>query len=150
MFIHNFNPVLIDLYFIEIRWYSLAYIFGIIFGWIYAKRIIKYLKKNKTINYFQNEDFDNFIPYLIIGIILGGRIGYVFFYNLDYYFQNPLEIFYVWKGGMSFHGGLIGVVCTTIYYTNKKNINVFSYLDILACVAPIGLFLGRISKDDSI
>ena len=146
MFIHNFNPVFIDLHFIEIRWYSLAYIFGIIGGWMYAKRIIKNIKINSNLSYLKLKDFDDFIPYLIIGIIVGGRLGYVFIYNLEYYIKNFQEILYIWQGGMSFHGGLMGVIFATIIYAKKKSIRTFIYLDILACVAPIGFFLGRISN----
>ncbi len=146
MFIHNFDPVLIDLHIFEVRWYSLAYIIGILFGWFYAKKIIKHLKTNNNLNYLRVNDFDDFIPYLVIGIILGGRLGYVLIYNIDYYLKNLHEIFYVWKGGMSFHGGLIGIIIVTIVFTSKKKINTFNYLDIIACVAPIGLFLGRISN----
>ena len=85
MFVHNFDPVLIDLYSIEIRWYSLAYIFGIIIGWIYAKKIIQKIKYNSAYHYLKTNDFDEFIPYLVIGIIFGGRLGYVIIYNYNYY-----------------------------------------------------------------
>ena len=146
MFTHNFDPVLIDLYIVEVRWYSLAYIFGILVGWIYAKKIIKRLKTNSNLSYLEIKDFDDFIPYLVIGIILGGRLGYVLIYNFDYYIKNLHEIFYVWKGGMSFHGGLIGIIIATIVFTSIKKIYTFIYLDIIACVTPIGLFLGRISN----
>ncbi len=146
MFTHNFDPVLIDLYIFEVRWYSLAYIFGILLGWIYAKKIIKRLKTNSSLNYLKIKDFDDFIPYLVIGIILGGRLGYVLIYNFDYYIKNLHEIFYVWNGGMSFHGGLIGIVIATIIFSRIRKIYTFIYLDIIACVTPIGLFLGRISN----
>ena len=146
MFTHNFDPILIDLYIIEVRWYSLAYIFGILVGWIYAKKIIKHLKTNSSLNYLNIKDFDDFIPYLVIGIILGGRLGYVLIYNFDYYIKNLHEIFYVWNGGMSFHGGLIGIIIATIIFTRIRKIYTFIYLDIISCVAPIGLFLGRISN----
>ena len=146
MFTHNFDPVLIDLYIVEVRWYSLAYIFGILVGWIYAKKIIKRLKTNSSLSYLEIKDFDDFIPYLVIGIILGGRLGYVLIYNFDYYIKNLHEIFYVWKGGMSFHGGLIGMIIATIVFTSIRKIYTFIYLDIISCVAPIGLFLGRISN----
>ena len=146
MFIHNFDPILIDLYIIEVRWYSLAYIFGILVGWIYAKKIIKHLKTNSSLNYLNIKDFDEFIPYLVIGIILGGRLGYVLIYNFDYYIKNLHEIFYVWHGGMSFHGGLIGIIIATIIFTRIRKIYTFIYLDIISCVAPIGLFLGRIAN----
>ena len=146
MFTHNFDPVLIDLYIVEVRWYSLAYIFGILIGWIYAKKIIKRLKTNSSLNDLKIKDFDDLIPYLVIGIILGGRLGYVLIYNFDYYIKNLHEIFYIWNGGMSFHGGLIGIIVTTIIFTSIKKIHTFIYLDIISCVAPIGLFLGRISN----
>ena len=146
MFTHNIDPVLIDLYIFEIRWYSLAYIFGILLGWLYAKNIIKRLKSNSSLSYLDTKDFDDFILYLIVGIILGGRVGYVLVYNFDYYIKNLHEIFYVWNGGMSFHGGLIGVILSTIFFTRIKKIDTFIYLDIIACVAPIGLFLGRIAN----
>ena len=146
MFTHNFDPVLIDLYLFEVRWYSLAYIFGILFGWFYSRKIIKYLKTNDILNYLKVKDFDDFIPHLVVGMILGGRLGYVFIYNFDYYLKNLHEIFYVWRGGMSFHGGLIGIIVATIFFTKKKKINTFIYLDIISCVAPIGLFFGRIAN----
>ena len=146
MFIHNFDPVLIDLYIFQVRWYSLAYIFGIFFGWFYAKKIIQNLKTSNSFNYLQVNDFDELIPYLVIGIVLGGRLGYVLIYNFDYYVKNLHEIFYVWKGGMSFHGGLIGIIIATITFTKLRKISTFIYLDIVACVTPIGLFLGRISN----
>ena len=88
MFTHNIDPVLIDLYILEIRWYSLAYIFGILFGWLYAKNIIKRLKSNSSLSYLDIKDFDDFILYLVVGIILGGRVGYVLVYNFDYVLAN--------------------------------------------------------------
>ena len=146
MLTHNFDPVLIDLYIFEVRWYSLAYIFGILIGWIYAKKIIKRLKTNSSLNYLEIKDFDDFIPYLVIGIILGGRLGYVLIYNFNYYIKNLNEIFYVWQGGMSFHGGLIGVIIATSIFSKIKRINFLNFTDIIACTAPIGLFLGRIAN----
>jgi phosphatidylglycerol:prolipoprotein diacylglycerol transferase len=146
MFIHNFDPVLIDLYIFEIRWYSLAYIFGILFGWIYANKIIKHLKTNTGSSYLETKDFDEFIPYLVIGIILGGRLGYVLIYNFNYYIINLHEIFYVWQGGMSFHGGLIGIIIATSIFSKIKRINFLNFTDIIACAAPIGLFFGRIAN----
>jgi len=146
MFIHNFDPVLFDFHIFQLRWYSLAYFVGIIAGWIYAKKIINYVKNGDNLNHLKTKDFDNFITYLVIGIILGGRLGYVLIYNFNYYIKNLHEIFYLWHGGMSFHGGLLGVIVATIIFTSKRNINTFTYLDIISCVAPIGLFLGRISN----
>ena len=139
MFINNFDPVAFQIFSFEIRWYSLAYIFGIIFGWLYCKK--KLIKDEKVLNLF-----DNLITYLIIGIILGGRLGYVIFYNLEYYLNNFFEILMIWHGGMSFHGGLIGVILATIIFSKKHKINSYIFLDLIALVAPIGLFLGRIAN----
>ena len=139
MFINNFDPVAFQIFSFEIRWYSLAYIFGIIFGWFYCKK--KLIKDEKILNLF-----DDLIAYLIIGIILGGRLGYVIFYNLEYYLNNFYEILMIWKGGMSFHGGLIGVILTTVIFSKKHKISSYIFLDLIALVAPIGIFLGRIAN----
>ena len=139
MFINNFDPVAFHLFSLEIRWYSLSYIFGIIFGWIYCKR---YLIKNHNILKL----FDDLISYLIIGIILGGRLGYIIFYNPIYYSKNLSEIFMIWNGGMSFHGGVLGVIVATYLFGRKNKINYFIFLDLIAMAAPIGIFLGRITN----
>ena len=145
MIVHNFDPTLIDFGIIQIRWYSLAYIFGILLGWWYGKIIIK--KQISPDNYkIYLSKFDDLIGYLIIGIIVGGRLGYVFFYDLSFYLDNILEIFKIWKGGMSFHGGLIGVAVSTYFFANKRNLNYKIYFDTICCVAPIGLFLGRVAN----
>ena len=112
MFINNFDPVALSIFSLEIRWYSLAYIFGIIFGWIYCKKLIK---DENILNLF-----DNYITYLIVGIILGGRLGYVVFYNLNFYINNPFEILMIWNGGMSFHGALIGIIISSYLFSKKK------------------------------
>ena len=139
MFINNFDPVAFQIFSFEIRWYSLAYIFGIIFGWLYCKKNL--IKDKKLLNLF-----DDLIAYLIIGIILGGRLGYIIFYNLEYYLDNFFEILMIWNGGMSFHGGLIGVILATVLFSKKHKINSYIFLDLIALVAPIGLFLGRIAN----
>ena len=139
MFINNFDPVAIEIFSLEIRWYSLAYIFGILFGWFVAKKIFI---TNEDIN----KKFDDYITYLIIGIILGGRIGYILFYNLEFYSNNLIDIFKIWEGGMSFHGGLIGVIIASIIFGKRNNQDPFLYMDIVALVAPIGIFFGRISN----
>ena len=139
MFINNFDPVAIQLFALEIKWYSLSYILGILAGWYLAKNI--FINDDKL-----NKKFDDFITYLIIGIILGGRLGYVIFYNFNYYTNNIIDIFKFWQGGMSFHGGLIGVIISSIWYSKKNNQNSFSYLDIISLVAPIGIFFGRIAN----
>ncbi len=145
MYIHDLNPILINFGFFEIRWYSLAYIFGILIGWWIAKKIIVLKAENRAIT-FDIKKFDDLISYIIISIVLGGRLGYVIFYNSSYYFDNPLETFKIWQGGMSFHGALIGVIFGTYLFANKVKINLFFFLDVIACVAPIGIFFGRIAN----
>ena len=139
MIINNFDPVALEIFSLEIRWYSLAYIAGILLGWLIAKKL--FLKNSEI-----NKNFDDYITYLIIGIILGGRIGYVLFYNFEFYINNLLDILKVWEGGMSFHGGVIGIVITSVLFAKKNNQNTFLYLDIVALVAPIGIFFGRIAN----
>ena len=139
MFINNFDPVAFQVFSLEIRWYSLSYIFGIIFAWIYCKK--KLIKDEKLLILF-----DDLLTYLIIGIILGGRVGYVVLYNFNYYIENPSEILIIWNGGMSFHGGLLGVILATILFSKKHKLNPFIFLDLISLVAPIGLFLGRIAN----
>jgi len=145
MYIHDLNPVLINFGFFEIRWYSLAYIFGILIGWWIAKKIIIFKVKNKNV-VFDVKIFDDLVSYIIISIILGGRIGYIIFYNFSYYFTNPLDIFKIWQGGMSFHGALIGVVLGTYIFAKKAKINLFFFLDVIGVVAPIGIFFGRVAN----
>ena len=145
MYIHNFDPVLFNLGFFEIRWYSLAYILGILIGWWYGKKIFCYRVLNqKDLNVKAN--FDDLITYIIISLIIGGRLGYVIFYNFNFYLDNPVEILMLWHGGMSFHGGLLGVIIGTSLFAKNKNIKSLFLLDIIACVAPIGLFFGRIAN----
>ena len=139
MFTNNFDPVAIEIFSLEIRWYSLAYFVGILFGWFVAKKLFI---KNEDIN----KKFDDYIAYLVIGIILGGRIGYIIFYNLEFYLNNLIDIFKIWEGGMSFHGGLIGIIIASIIFGKRNNQNSFLYMDIVALVAPIGIFFGRLSN----
>ena len=145
MYTHNLDPVLFDFGFLVVRWYSLAYIFGILIGWWLGKRII--LKRFQNLNFnFDIKEFDNLITYIIISMLLGGRIGYVIFYNFGYYISNPFDIIKVWEGGMSFHGALVGIIFGTYWFSIKKNIPTFFLLDIIAFVAPIGIFFGRIAN----
>ena len=145
MYTHNLDPVMFNFGFFEIRWYSLAYIFGIIIGWLYGKKIIE-RKYTFTQGKPYLKNFDDLITYLIISLIIGGRLGYVLFYNFEYYFVNPIDIFKIWEGGMSFHGGMIGIIIGTYFFASKKNLKTFFLLDIIACVAPIGIFFGRIAN----
>tara|TARA_Y100000992_G_scaffold196725_1_gene133829 strand:+ start:2282 stop:3064 length:783 start_codon:yes stop_codon:yes gene_type:complete len=139
MFINNFDPVAIQFFSIEIRWYSLAYIAGILIGWILSKKIFI---SNKDIG----DKFDDFVTYLIIAIIIGGRLGYVLFYNYSYYSNNLLDIFKIWQGGMSFHGGLLGVIIVSVWFAKKNDQSAYNYLDIISLVSPIGIFFGRIAN----
>ena len=145
MIVHNFDPVFIDFGIIEIRWYSLAYIFGILFGWWYGKRLIKKQLEKKLIDLYTLK-YDDLVTYIIIGVIVGGRLGYVLFYNFNFYLENFFEIFKIWKGGMSFHGGFIGVALSILIFSKKNYLNYHIYFDNISAVAPIGLFLGRISN----
>ena len=145
MYIHSLDPILLDFGFISIRWYSLAYIFGIIIGWWLGKKIIKSLFLRVKFK-FDLKEFDDLITYLVISIVLGGRLGYILFYNLKYYISNPVDIIKVWEGGMSFHGALIGIILGTYIFSLKKNISTFFFLDVIACVSPIGIFFGRMAN----
>ena len=145
MFTHNLDPVLFNFGLISIRWYSVAYIAGILIGWWLGKKIIT--KRFQYIGHqFNLKIFDDLITYLIVSIIVGGRIGYVIFYNIEYFFLNPLDIIKIWEGGMSFHGALVGIIFGTYLYSVKKNISSIFLLDIIACVSPIGIFFGRIAN----
>ena len=139
MFINNFDPVAFQVFSLDIRWYSLSYIFGLIFGWIYCQKIL--IKDN-----LKKKLFDDYILYIIIGIIIGGRLGYVIIYNPIYYIENLKEILMIWNGGMSFHGALIGITISTIIFCKKNNENIFYFLDLVSLSAPIGIFFGRISN----
>ena len=139
MFINNFDPVAFNFFALEIRWYSLSYIFGIILAWVYCKRFL--IKDERELKLF-----DDLISFLIIGIIVGGRLGYVIFYNPIYYLKNPIEILMLWNGGMSFHGGTLGVIFATYLFSKKNKNNSFIFLDLIAMSAPIGIFLGRIAN----
>ncbi len=145
MYIHNLDPIIFNLGFLSLRWYSVAYILGIIIGWWYGKKILSQICLNNNIN-FKISLFDDYISYVIISIILGGRIGYILFYNLEFYLLNPLEVFFIWKGGMSFHGGLLGIIIATIFFSKKNNLDKLIIFDVVSCVAPIGIFLGRMAN----
>lgn len=145
MYTHNLDPILLDFGLLVIRWYSLAYIFGIIIGWYLGKKIIGHILNSTNLK-FNINNFDDLISYLIISIIIGGRLGYVIFYNLEYYISNPFDIFKVWEGGMSFHGALIGVIIGTHLFSIKKRVPTFFFLDVISCVSPIGIFFGRLAN----
>ena len=125
MYFHNLDPIIFNLGIISLRWYSLAYILGILLGWWIGKKIILYKSNSQEMP--SKEDFDDFISYIIIAIILGGRLGYVLLYNFSFYLKNPIDIFKIWEGGMSFHGALIGVVIATYYFSNSEKRSLKSF-----------------------
>ena len=137
----NINPIAVDLGLVKISWYALSYVAGILTSWYLIIKIIK-MKKIKISNKIVNELISN----CMIGIILGGRLGYVTFYNPEYYFNNLIEIFKIWNGGMSFHGGFIGVILAIIYSSRTLKIPIMLFSDLVATVSPIGLFFGRIAN----
>lgn len=141
IYVHNLNPVALDLFNLKIYWYSLAYFFGFIISIHYAKYIIR-----KNDFSFKLSLIDDFLVWAVIGVILGGRLGYVLFYNFSYYLDNTSEIYKIWNGGMSFHGGLLGMVVALLLFTIKSKINFFMFANIIAGCAPIGIFFGRIAN----
>ena len=141
-----FDPVAIWLGPFAIRWYALAYIGGIVFGWIYARSLVKSEKLWGGPAPITLPQLDDFILWVTVGIILGGRTGYVLFYNLPFFLQNPVKIFELWEGGMSFHGGFMGCVIAVIWFARSNRVPILSLGDITTAVGPIGLFLGRIAN----
>ena len=135
------DPIALELGPLVIRWYSLAYIAGILLGWRYMLRLT-----DRTDGAISREHIDDFIVWATLGIVLGGRLGYVLFYRPDYYFANPLEIPAMWKGGMSFHGGMLGVFTAILLFTRKRAIRFLCFADLVCAAAPIGLFFGRIAN----
>lgn len=141
-----FNPVAVAIGPVVIRWYALAYIVGIVMGWIYARALIKREKLWGGPAPVSLIQFDDFILWVTLGIILGGRTGEVLFWNFAYYSAHPLEIFQLWNGGMSFHGGYLGCVVAVIAFALTQRISILSLGDLTCAVAPIGIFLGRVAN----
>jgi phosphatidylglycerol---prolipoprotein diacylglyceryl transferase len=141
-----FDPVAISIGPIAIRWYALAYIGGIVLGWIYARALLKNERLWGGPAPIPLVQFDDFILWVTVGIIGGGRIGYVLFYNPAFFIQHPAEIFELWKGGMSFHGGFLGCVAAVMLFCRKNDLPILSLGDITTAVAPIGIFLVRLTN----
>jgi phosphatidylglycerol:prolipoprotein diacylglycerol transferase len=137
----NIDPVLFSFGPIVIRWYALAYIVGLLVGWRYMRALANRPPANA-----RPEDVDDFLVWTTLAVVLGGRLGYVLFYNPGYYLANPLSALALWQGGMSFHGGLLGVVVVTVWFARRRGIALLPFADALACVAPIGLLLGRLAN----
>jgi phosphatidylglycerol:prolipoprotein diacylglycerol transferase len=142
----NFDPILISIGPFAIRWYALAYIFGILLGWVYARYLIKRERLWGGPAPLTVTDFDDYIVWVTLGIILGGRIGYVLFYNPAHFAAHPLEIVQVWTGGMSFHGGFIGCVLAVVLFARRRGISILSLGDLTCAAGPIGICLGRIAN----
>jgi len=141
-----FDPILVQIGPFAIRWYALAYILGILLGWLYARALIRIERLWGGPAPMRAVDFDDFVLWVTLGIILGGRIGYVLFYNPAYFAAHPFEILELWKGGMSFHGGFTGCVLAVMLFGLRRGIPMLSLGDITCAVGTIGLFLGRIAN----
>ena len=141
MYIHNLDPIAFKIFNFSIYWYSLSYLFGFIFSFFYAKFLIQkgYVKLNFSY-------FEDFLSWAVVSVIIGGRLGYIFFYNLNFYLENPLFILKIWEGGMSFHGGLLGLIFSIFLYSKLKKIDFIELSNLVSACAPFGLFLGRIAN----
>lgn len=137
----NIDPVLIEFGPLVIRWYAVAYIIGLVGGWAYVRWLAKQPPYPMT-----QIDADDFLVWATFGVVAGGRLGYVLFYKPLYYLNAPHEIFYLWHGGMSFHGGMLGVVIAIILFTRRKKLSLLAFGDAICCTVPIGLFTGRIAN----
>ena len=135
------DPVLIEIGPFAIRWYALAYIAGLLIGWRYCVGMTR-----RPPPVLDAAALDDFLVWVTLGVVLGGRIGYVLFYNFGYYLQHPIEALKIWTGGMSFHGGAIGVVLAMFLFTRLRKIDFLRLGDMLVCAVPIGLFLGRLAN----
>jgi phosphatidylglycerol:prolipoprotein diacylglycerol transferase len=136
-----FPPFAVGPLTIAIRWYAIAYIAGLLIGWRYCL-----LLADRSPNRVERDDIDDFLTWATLGVVLGGRIGYVLFYKPGYYIDHPLEALYLWHGGMSFHGGALGVTTAILLFTRARAIPIFAFADIICAAIPIGLFFGRIAN----
>ena len=141
MFYHDIDPVFLKVWIFELRYYGLLYALGFLLSYF----ILKHLAKERKLE-LNEDDIDTYIILNIFGVVLGARIIYVLFYNISFYIQNPLEIIFVWHGGLSFHGGLLGAVLATFYFCRKKKISFYKLADIMVIPAALALGLGRIGN----
>jgi len=135
------DPVAVSLGPFAIRWYALAYIVGLIIGWRYCLMLA-----DRPPNLVTRKDVDDFLVWATLGVVLGGRIGYVLFYNLPYYTEHPIQALYLWHGGMSFHGGALGVTLAIVLFAHRRRLSIVALSDIVIEAVPIGLFFGRIAN----
>jgi phosphatidylglycerol:prolipoprotein diacylglycerol transferase len=141
------DPIIVQVGPLAIRWYALAYVAGLLLGWLYARRLIE----NQALwSPAQRRptpvELDDLLVYAAIGVVVGGRVGHVLFYGLPYYLRNPGEILQVWHGGMAFHGGLLGVILAVLVFARRRGLSALSLFDIMGVVAPFGLFFGRLAN----
>jgi phosphatidylglycerol---prolipoprotein diacylglyceryl transferase len=143
----NIDPVIVNLGPLSLHWYGLGYVAGIMFAWWYGKRLIGNMRLwRDNVPPMEALDLDDFVLWAALGIVLGGRIGHILFYDFARYAADPLSIFYVWNGGMSFHGGFLGMVIAMILFARRRAIDVWSLFDVIACAAPVGLGLVRLAN----
>lgn len=143
IFINPVSPVAFSVMGLDVRWYALAYIAGFVIGYFLFRRLMRVSDGTPLLS---KQQLDDLMAAVILGVIVGGRLGYVLMYNPAFFLAHPLEIFAVWHGGMSFHGGLLGVIVATFLFARRRCINPWKILDLLAVVAPVGLFFGRIAN----
>jgi phosphatidylglycerol:prolipoprotein diacylglycerol transferase len=137
----NFDPVAFSIWIFDVRWYALAYISGLVLAWLYCRWMTKLPPQR-----LKPVDFDDFLLWATLGVVIGGRLGYVLFYKPGYYLENPLEVAFIWHGGMSFHGGLLGVLAAIGLFARSRGVSYFTLSDIVGAATPIGLCLGRIAN----
>ncbi|MBJ3775155.1 prolipoprotein diacylglyceryl transferase [Acuticoccus mangrovi] len=142
----TFDPVAISVGPLAIRWYALAYIAGILLGWIYARWIARQVSLWGARPRPSLRDLDDLVTWVTIGIVVGGRLGFVLVYNPMYYSSHPMEALMLWQGGMAFHGGLLGVIVAVILFSRARGVSAVAVFDILAAVVPFGLLFGRIAN----
>ncbi len=135
------DPVIFSVGPLSIRWYALAYVAGFVLGWLYTQYLARQNPTGPSAKLY-----DDYLTWAVIGVVLGGRIGYILFYQFPYYMREPLEMLKIWHGGMSFHGGMLGVIAATILFTRRNKVGFFHFIDLVACATPIGLFFGRIAN----
>lgn len=143
----NIDPIILRIGPLAIHWYGVGYIVGILFAWWYAKRLAANARlwPNGVLP-MKPEDLDDFVLWAAVGVVAGGRVGYILFYDLPKYLANPLDIFAVWQGGMSFHGGILGVTLAMILFARRRGIHVWSLFDVVAAGVPVGLGLVRVAN----
>ncbi len=140
------DPVIVEIGPFALRWYALAYIVGIVLAWRYMRRLVQNERLWHGTQHPAPIDIDDFVVWATLGIVLGGRLGYVLFYNPAYYLDHPLEALALWTGGMSFHGGFLGTVLAMVLYARSRGLSIWTLFDLAGTAAPIGLFFGRLAN----